>query len=337
MLTTAIPAILIFLLLITVHEFGHFIVAKAVGIRVLEFAIGMGPAIFKRKKGDTIYSLRVFPVGGFCKMEGEDEESDDEAAFGNKSPWRRLVVLVAGAFMNIFTGFLIFIIIMSALSQTYVPVIDNVIEGYPAEAAGLAKGDRIIKINGTRINIYQDLHFEMSRNTGREIKIEFVRGGEKKSTILTPAKDNNGEYKIGFYPAVAKLGFMGKLRNSFYYTLYTSKVILVSLVDLLRGMYSVREMSGPVGIVQHIGEAARTSIWDLLNLTAFITINLGVFNLLPIPALDGGRILFVLVEAVRHKKIPAEKEGLVHFIGFALLILLMIFATTNDISRIFGG
>ncbi|MDD3765643.1 MAG: RIP metalloprotease RseP [Eubacteriales bacterium] len=336
-MTTAISAILIFLLLITVHEFGHFIAAKAVGIRVLEFAIGMGPAIFKRKKGETLYSLRVLPVGGFCKMEGEDEESDDEAAFGNKSPWKRLIVLVAGAFMNIFTGFLIFVVIMSAISQTYVPVIEKVIEDYPAEAAGLMEGDRITKINGTRINIYQDLHFEMSRNAGSEIKIEFVRNGEKKSTILTPLKDENGEYKIGFYPSVAKHGFIGRLRNSFYYTLYTSKIIIVSLIDLLRGGYSVKEVSGPVGIVQHIGEAAKTSIWDLLNLTAFITINLGVFNLLPIPALDGGRILFVLVEAVRRKKIPAEKEGLVHFVGFALLILLMIFATTNDISRIFGG
>ena len=335
-MATAISAILIFLLLVTVHEFGHFIAAKASGIRVLEFAIGMGPAIAKWQRGETLYSIRIFPIGGYCKMEGEDEESDDEHSFGKKSARRRIIVLIAGAFMNVLTGFIIFIIIFSNVTEIGVPVIAELTPGYPAADIGMLPGDRIVRVNGTKINIYQDLSFEMSSVPEQPIPIVFERNGERLEALFTPKKNEGGESKIGFVAEVEQLTFVTRLRTSYYTTLFTSKVIISSLSGLLRGVYSVKEMSGPVGIVEHIGAAAKVGILDLLSLTAFITINLGVFNLLPLPALDGGRVFFILIEAVRRKKIPADKEGFVHFVGFALLILLMLFTTYNDIGRIVG-
>jgi regulator of sigma E protease len=334
---TAISAIIVFLLLILVHEFGHFLSAKAADIKVLEFAIGMGPTIFKKQRGETVYSIRALPIGGFCKMEGEDEDSQDERAFGNKGIWQRFFVLVAGAFMNILTGFIIFVVLMNTQQQVYVPIVNTVIEGSPAEQAGLMPGDKITSINGTIIHIQNDFAFEMSRYTGGEIAVGYIRGGTKGIASLTPMKDEDGRFLIGITNSVKDLFFTSRITNSYYMTLFTSKVVIISLGDLITGRYSFKEMSGPVGIVQHIGEAAKTGILDLLSLTALITINLGVFNLLPVPALDGGRLLFLLVEAVRRKKLPPEKEGLVHFVGFALLILLMILATTNDIGKIFGG
>lgn len=335
-MVTAISAIIVFLLLILVHEFGHFIIAKSVGIRVLEFAIGMGPAIFKKQKGETLYSIRIFPIGGFCKMEGEDEESDDERSFGNKKIWQRFLVLVAGATMNIITGFIIFLIIMSTQQQISIPAIDLVTEGFPAQQAGLLPGDRIVSLDNTRINIQNDYHFQMSRHAGGDIRVGFERDGVRNFVNITPAQDERGRYILGFKEATEELTIAKRITTANYLTLFTSKVIVISLGDLITGRYSYKEMSGPVGIVQHIGDAAKTGVLDLLSLTALISINLGVFNLLPIPALDGGRVLFLIVEAVRRKKLPADKEGIVHFVGFALLILLMIFATTNDIGRLIG-
>lgn len=334
---TAISAIIIFLLLILVHEFGHFIVAKSVGIRVLEFAIGMGPALFKKQRGETLYSVRALPIGGFCKMEGEDEESDDERAFGNKKIWQRFLVLVAGALMNILTGFIIFLVIMAMRAQIQVPVVNEIVDGSPAQQAGLLPGDRITQINGAKINIQEDFDFEMSRYSSGEVKVGYLRDKQRYSTVLTPMQSDEGRYIVGFTKSIKDLTLSSRIRSAYYSTLYFSKVVVVSLGDLITGRYSYKDMSGPVGIVQYIGAAAKTGILDLLYLTALITINLGVFNLLPIPALDGGRVLFLIVEAVRRKKIPADKEGLVHFIGFALLILLMILATTNDIGRLIGG
>ncbi|MCK9479175.1 MAG: RIP metalloprotease RseP [Firmicutes bacterium] len=332
---TAISAVVIFLLLILVHEFGHFATAKLVGIKVTEFSIGMGPAIIKKQKGETLYSVRALPIGGFCNMEGEDSESEDERAFSNKSILSRFVVLVSGAFMNILTGFLIFIIIMFTQQQAYTPTVSTVLENSPAQHAGLMPGDKITRINGAKIHIQNDFAFEMSRYRGGEIKIGYLRDGKKQNTILVPEQNDEGRYIIGINNSIKQLTFTSKIADSFYMTVFTSKAVIVSLADLLAGRHSYKDMSGPVGIIQHIGVAAKEGILDLIGLTAFITINLGVFNLLPIPALDGGRLMFLIVEAVRRKKIPPEKEGLVHFIGFALLILLMIFATTNDIGRFF--
>lgn len=335
-MATLISAVLIFLVLVLVHEFGHFISAKLCGVTVHEFAIGMGPAILKKEYKGTLYSLRCIPIGGYCAMEGEDEESQEEGAFSNKKPWQRILILVSGAAMNLLLGLIIMCSIMFAkdANMINVPVIDTVIEQSAAQQAGLQKGDRITKINNADIQTYMELKMELSRYKGGSIDVEYERNGEKYSVELTPLADQDGIYYIGFVPKAEPLNFGGRLYHAWHHTMLYAKMILVSLFDLVTGSIGMESMSGPVGIVTEIGNAAQQGMQSLLSFAALITINLGLFNLLPLPALDGGRVFFILVELIIRKKIPADKEGMVHFIGFALLILLMLFATWNDIARL---
>ena len=335
-MATVISAVIIFLVLVLVHEFGHFITAKLCGVTVNEFAIGMGPAIFKKEYKGTVYSLRCIPIGGFCAMEGEDEESSSAGAFSNKNPWQRMLVLASGAAMNLILGLVLMGIIMFAPKAQYVsvPVIDTVLEQSAAQEAGLVKGDRITKINNADIQTQMELKFELSRYKGGDVNVEYVRNGEKKNVSLTPKKGEDGMYYIGFTSKTEPLSFGGRLYHTWQYTLFYGKMILTSLFDLVTGSIGMEAMSGPVGIVSEIGKSAKQGWESLVSLAALITINLGLFNLLPFPALDGGRIFFVFVELVIRKRIPADKEGMVHFIGFALLILLMVFATWQDIVRL---
>ncbi len=335
-MATLISAVVIFLVLVLVHEFGHFITAKLCGVTVHEFAIGMGPAIFKKEYKGTLYSLRCIPIGGYCAMEGEDEESDSEGAFSNKKPWQRLLILVSGALMNLVLGLVLMCVIMFSKDAQLisVPVIDTVMEQSAAQQSGLQQGDKIVKIGNADIQTYLELKLELGRYKGGSIDIEFMRNGERKSVSLTP-KQENGGYYIGFVPKTEPLNFGGRIYHAWHHTVVYGKMILVSLYDLVTGSVGMEAMSGPVGIVSEIGNAAQQGIQSLLSLGALITINLGLFNLLPLPALDGGRVFFILVEIIIRKKIPADKEGMVHFIGFALLIALMVFATWNDITRLF--
>lgn len=335
MVLTTISAIVIFLVLVLIHEFGHFIVSKLCGVKVHEFAVGMGPAIWEKQRGETLYSLRIVPIGGYCKLEGEDEASDDPRAFGSKTPLQRIAILAAGAVMNILLGFALMLVIlfMPKSEVIAVPVIDTVLEDYPAAEAGLQPGDRILEVDGKKISTQLDLSFEMSRYRGGEIELVYERDGERRRTALTP-KEENGMYYVGYTPQTRALTFTSRITTAYHYTCFYGKMIVVSLFDLVTGKIGTENMSGPVGIVNEIGSAAQSGLDTLLNLAALITINLGIFNLLPLPALDGGRILFVLAELITRRKIPPEKEGLVHFIGFALLLLLMVFATYNDIVRL---
>jgi len=338
-LITAISAIVVFAFLIFFHELGHFSIAKLVDIKVHEFAIGMGPLLGKFKKGDTMYSLRALPIGGYVKMEGEDEHSDDERAFNKKSLPARIAVVVAGAVMNLILGFLIFIIITNMSGSVVKPVIDELMEGMPAQKAGLQPGDRIIRIDNTRVHIQDDIVFYLMSTQDRPVEVTIERDGKRLAPIrITPEySEESNSYLLGYKAKVEKLSFYNIIYNSFFKTIFYSKYVLFSLGDLITGRLSINQMSGPVGIVKEIGTAASIGIGPLLMLAAIISINLGVFNLLPIPALDGSRILFLLIEGIRRKPINPEKEGLVHMIGFAMLILLMIFITFNDIARIFGA
>ena len=333
---TAISAIIVFLVLVLVHEFGHFITAKLCGVTVHEFAIGMGPAIFKKEHKGTLYSLRLIPIGGYCAMEGEDEESDDEGSFSKKKPWKRLLILVSGALMNLILGFVLMCIVMFSPNSNYVsvPEIGSIIEESAAEEAGLKPGDEIVKINGARVETFTEIQFELSRYKGGSVDVEYLRDGEKNNVSVIPKQDKDGRYIIGFVAKVEKLDFGGRIYHAWHYSLFYGKAILVSLFDLVTGNVGMEAMSGPVGIVTAIGESAQMGWESLFGLAALITINLGLFNLLPLPALDGGRVLFVLAEIITRKKIPADKEGLIHAIGFAILIGLMLFATWQDIVRL---
>ncbi len=341
-LWTAVAAVLIFCILIFVHELGHFMAAKGLGIRVHEFAIGMGPKLWQRKKGETLYSVRLLPIGGFCALEGEDQASSDEKALSNKPAWVKLIVMAAGAFMNLLLGLLLLFLLYGTAEGVVVPKIATVEAGSAAESSGLSAGDEIISLNGRRVHIASDLYWEMSQLTGEETEVVVRRDGEKRVLTFTPQMQE-GVAVLGIRLTQAENNIWLTVKTGVCSTVFYARVVIDTFLDLIRGRVAFSNMSGPVGIVSEIGSAVQATAetgWagflNLLQLTVLLTINLGVFNLLPIPALDGGRIFFVLVEIIRRKPLPPEKEGMIHMVGFALLILLSIVIAYMDVLKLFG-
>lgn len=375
---TIIVAIFVFALLVAIHEFGHFAAAKLFKIRVNEFSIGMGPAFFKKQGKETLYSIRAIPMGGFCRLEGEDSHSDDERSFAKAAWYKQFVVVGAGAFLNIVLGFVIFALILSANPVYNAPVIDTLIENAYLDDAGFAPGDRIVNINGHGINIADDLSLAL-RNIGEEpVNLTVVRDGVQISgtvnsskqeiiyeygenevkitsyingienetkTVSAPNKEDYKEvigqkqtsvgYILGFNMQRVSTTPLSVFTNAFYSTIYNIKLVYVSLVDLFTGVAPATQISGPIGIIDVIGQASKMDWSVLFSLVALLTVNLGVMNLLPIPALDGCKLLIIIIEAITRKKLPPEKEGVIQLIGFAFLIGILIFATYNDITRIF--
>ena len=346
-------AILIFGVLIGIHEFGHFITAKACGVKVEEFSIGMGPAIFKKKKGETLYSLRAIPLGGYCAMLGEDEENDDPRAFTNQAPWKRAIILCAGAAMNFLLGLLVIFCLYISAKGFYVPVLSGFMDGCPYESAeGLQAGDQFYKIDGHRIYHTEDVGTFLSRG-GDYYDLVMIRNGEKvkiKDYYMVPIEYEGQETKMfGFYLGndVEEATFGKKLSHTWDTAMDFSRMVWMSLEMLIRGDVSVKELSGPVGIVDlmaETGEQAETvedAFFNILYLGAFIAVNLAIMNLLPIPALDGGRVFFLLItwfiESVSHKKLNPKYEGYIHGAGMILLLALMAFVMFNDILRLVRG
>ena len=328
---TVLASVLVFGLLIGVHEFGHLIAAKLCGIRVYEFAIGMGPKLFSFEKGGTKYGLRLLPIGGFCNM-NEDVESEDSDAFGNKTPFQRIFVLASGAIMNLVLGFIVLCILLGMPKEIVTNRVGEVLPEAPAYTQGLKANDEIIKINMVSTIVVDDIYLEMGYSDGSDLDLTVLRDGKKVNLTITPHKSEDGKYIIGYRPKVEKNSFFKVIRNSYYYGIYISKAVLVSLKDMITGRVALNQMSGPVGIVKEIGNATKKGFENLLNLIALITINLGLFNLLPFPALDGGRIVFVVYELITRKKVPINAEAVVHFVGLLLLQLLMLVVTFNDLG-----
>lgn len=354
MIATIIWAIIIFSLIIFIHEFGHFITAKLFHVKVNEFAIGMGPQLWKKQKGETLYSVRVFPIGGFCQMEGEDEDNYDPDSFQVKPKWQRFIILFAGAFMNFVLGFLLLILLSSLFTPKenfYSMTLADVTQGYPAYEAGLRPGDEILRVNGNRIHIRQDYNFY--NNDPSQIQLEVCRDGKTLTFSFAPKAikisqdgqilDENAtdayqtQYVAGIVFSQKDKNIGTVLSHSFYESCFMGKVVVVSLAELISGKVSPKYLSGPIGIVSEIGTAASMGLKNVLWLAALITINLGLMNLLPLPALDGGRILFLLIEAVTRKPLNPKVEGYFHAIGFVLLIGLLLYATSNDILRLFSS
>lgn len=343
-----IIAVILFALIIGIHEFGHFITAKRCGVKVNEFAIGMGPKIFSKQGKETLYSLRLVPIGGYCAMEGEDEESDDERAFGNKVWWKRGIILAAGATMNILLG-IVFMFIIQVQEPYYASTrIAYLVSDSTSMNAGIQIDDEIYSVNGYRTYNTTDMSFALSTAKDGVLDIVVKRDGEKIAFNDLQMKVEQFDDKVSVtridfkvYPRKKTVGSV--ISTTFSETLSFVRMIYASLVMLVTGRAGFNEVSGPVGMATAIGQVAEqgfaesfvAGLNNIIYFMALITVNLGIFNLLPLPALDGGRLLFVLIEAIRGKPIDPEKEGIVHFIGFALLILLMVAVTVKDVWALF--
>ncbi len=341
--------ILLFNLIVFVHEFGHFFWAKKFGVKVNEFAIGMGPKIAKWQKGETLFSLRILPIGGFCAMEGEDEESNDPNAFEKKAAWQRAIILAFGAIMNLVLGFIMTIILLAPSKYFYSTTVSKFTENAKSVQTGLQSGDKIVRVDGVKINSYKDLSFNLIADGKDSFDMEVVRNGETirlenvRFEVLNP-ENGRPTTKIDFYVEAIENNFFSLICQSFLDTVSTVKTVWASLVGIVTGRFSVREMSGPIGIASVMGEATneglKRSFWvavaNIVSLMAMITINLGVFNLLPLPALDGGRLMFLVFEMITGKKINSKYEGWIHALGFFLFIAFMLYISYSDILRLFG-
>ena len=339
-----IIAILIFSFIIIFHEMGHFTVAKACDVKVNEFQLGLGPRIFGFEKGETTYSLHVLPFGGACVMEGEDEASDDSRAFNNKNIWQRIAIVFAGPFANFILAFIIALIIISNMGYD-VPIISGTMEGFPAEEAGLKADDEIIALNGHRIHFYREVRVYTFMHSDESVDVTYKRGNDTNTVTMTPKYDEeSGRYLFGLEGSgkYVKGNVFTTLKYSLYEIKYQIYVTIESLKMLVGRKLSMNDMSGPVGIVKTIGDTYENSksdgmlyvVMNLLSLSMLLSANLGVMNLLPIPALDGGRLLFFLVELIRGKKLDDEIEGRIHLVGYALLMLLMVVILFNDVRKL---
>lgn len=333
---TLISSLLVFLLVVMLHEFGHFSIAKLSGIKVNEFSIGMGPKIYQKQKGETFYSLRALPVGGYVAMEGEEENSHDPRAFNNVSIVKRMAVVLAGAFMNFVLAFIAFTLIFSIVGYGS-SEIEKVISNSPADKAGIQSGDLIIKINENKVKDIYDINSIISKNQKEEMDFQINREGNILNVKIKPEySEENQMYLIGITSkldhSILKSISLGANR-----TLEMSKLILKSIKMMFSGSFKMEYLSGPVGVVQLIGSESSKGFLNFLQILGLISVNLGVFNLLPIPALDGGKFLFLLIEALRGKPIDEKIEQGLSLIGISLLFSLMIYVTIfNDIGRLFN-
>jgi regulator of sigma E protease len=340
-----IVALLVFGIIVMFHEFGHFIVAKKNGIIVEEFAIGMGPKLFGIKGKETEYTIRLFPIGGACMMLGEDTAEEVlEGSFNSKSVWARIAVVAAGPFFNFIMAFFCALLIIGMTGYTSGEILE-VADNSPAMTAGLEAGDLITRADKTAIHTFTDFRMFVSLNQGRTCTITYKRDGISYQTEVTPRLDEDGVYRIGITGGVQeKPGPLGTIISSFYEVKSNINLVIKSLEMMIQGQVSKDDVSGPVGMFSVIGdsyEAAaqyglREVILTIADLILLLSANLGVMNLLPIPALDGGRLVFLVIEAVRGKPVSRDKEGFVHMIGFILLMVLMVLIMFNDLSKIFG-
>ena len=348
-------AILLFSILIFVHELGHFVAAKLSGVRVNEFSLFMGPAIWKKHMGETLYAIRTIPIGGYCAMEGEDEDTDDPRSFQKARWWKKLLILVAGAAMNFVAGVLLMVIVYLPVQQTVTPVISQ-FESYCTLGGedGLQLGDKILELDGEKIYIQSDFSLILSLNPGDTHDLTVLRDGKKvelnnflmEQHPVTTA-DGSTQWMYGMSFTIETLDLPGKLNLAWNQCLDTVRLVRLSLQMLLTGQAGLKDMSGPVGIVQQMSEVAEASpsaeaaLRNMLYFGGFIAINLGVMNLLPIPALDGGRVVGVLittaVETVTKRKINPKYEGYLHGAGMILLLALMAVIMFKDIFVLFRG
>lgn len=352
---TIVLAILAFCIIIIIHEMGHFFAAKACGMRVSEFSLGMGPTILKKQGKDTLYTVKLLPIGGSVQL-GEDEESDDPRSFRNKPAWQKIIVLAAGPVMNLILGIIVCITVTLVNGKVITSEIAKFLGDNPISSQSLQQGDVITEINGHTIWSSMDISYALQNKAIKapedaetiQYNFKVKRNGEIVSLENVPFfinRDEKGNSSVALDFAVysKELDFGNVMEYSCKEAATYGRLVWISLVDLISGTYGLNDLSGPVGTVNAISQSAaaskdfRVNAVNLLSIVALITINLGIFNLLPIPALDGSRIIFAIIELIRRKPIKPEHEGMVHFIGFAALMVLMLVVTFNDIVKLVTG
>ncbi len=333
---TILVAVLIFGVLIMTHEYGHFLAARRCGVDVLEFSVGMGPLIWKKKKGETQYSVRLLPIGGYCRMKGEegDEDGDWEAkgCLYAAPPAKRMIIMAAGAAMNLLTAVLIFFILLCMNGTDATTVIATVSEGSPAMEAGIEAGDRIIRIDDTEISEWDDITGAIREGPGPELTVTVIKAsGEEKRYTLTPRfEEEQNAYLIGISPRVRTSVFKA-LGRSFYLTGYYMVLILRLLGQIITGKMGMEAFSGPIGATVIIGQYIPYGIQYVLEIAASIAVSLGLFNLLPIPALDGSRIVFCLIELIKGSPVNRDLEAKIHTVGMILLLGFACFIAYRDV------
>ena len=342
---TLLYFILILGVIVLIHEFGHFIFAKKAGIYVYEFSIGMGPRIFKwtRKNDETEYSIRLIPIGGFVQMAGEEIEDDPEVPkdkkFSVKTFGQKFMTVIAGIMNNFLLAiFLFFLIALFNGAPQNKAIVGEISEDYPAYTSGLKEGDRILKVNGKNAATYDTLALELQVNTGKNIKLEVDRNGQTETVNLKPKKvKENGEevYRYGFtITDEVETGFFASLKYAFSKTFSLLHQMILVIGYLVTGNLNLNALAGPVGIFGIVGTAADAGIWSVLSLIALLSVNVGFINLLPLPAFDGGRLLFIIIEKIKGKPVDPRLENTIHAVGFFLLMALMLLITYNDIIRL---
>ena len=350
-----LAAVFIFGILIAVHELGHFLAAKSCGVRVNEFSIGMGPCVVQRQRGETMYSLRALPIGGFCAMEGEDEDSEDDRALTRQGFWKQLWIFAAGALMNLVTGFLIILLLYSGASGFYTSRIQGFAPEFQLQGEeGLRQGDLLYAIDGRRVYLYSDLNLLFGLGNGKDFDLTVIRDGKKVTLTDFPLTRQtytsfDGETRYSgyglYFGEVVEASPLVNLRYAGLNTLDFARIVWVSLEMLVSGEASLNDVSGPVGIVSTItevgetSESARDAFENILYLGALIAVNLCVMNLLPIPALDGGKIFFLVINAATmalvRKKVPSRYEAAINMGGFVLLMGFMLLVTFHDVFKLF--
>ena len=336
--------LLIFSIIVVVHEGGHCIIGKVNGIGVKNFTIGFGPALIAFERGGTKYSINLLPFGGACIFEGDDGDESSPASFRNANVYARIATVFAGPLMNFVLAFVLSVFVIGSIG--YDPAtLASVIEGYPAEEAGLMAGDEIVKINNKRVDIYRDITLWTLFNGGEAARVTYRRNGKLYTTMLTPRYSEEDErYLFGFRgpEEYIKANSFEVIKYSAVEVRYWLEASVKSVFMLIKGQFTVKDLSGPVGVAQVVGDVYDASkgsgvfyvLINLLSLSTLLTANLGVMNLLPFPALDGGRLLFLFIEAVTKKKPSAKVEGIINLIGMSFLVVLMVFVMYNDILKV---
>lgn len=343
MIAVILVMILMFAVIVLAHEWGHFITAKKFGVKVNEFAIGMGPKLWSKRKGETLYSLRAFPIGGFCSMEGEAGDNNGPGSLMSKKPYQKLLIFAAGAFMNFLLVWLL-LTIFAGYRGYQTNTVDKVSPGMPAAAAGLLQGDTVTSINDHKIKDIKDIH-QVTTDPNKTYTFDIERGdGTKTEITMKPQIQEDGSGKFGFITTSEHTNIIRMIKDGFTSTLKMIGQVFDGFVQLVTGKVAVKELAGIVGVTQITSQAWNeavkygigTAIMQMIYIAAFLSANLAVLNLLPLPALDGGRIVFSLIEMIRRKPIDPEKEGMVHFVGFVLLMVLMVVVLYNDVMRMVG-